>query len=141
MANQHEHSTWVSHPVCSASDSSSVQQSTNPKCLQEQMSITNVRVFQPPLLRLFFSSIYLHSLLSFCFLSLFCSQSNLRSNVHPNQSTCIQLEPDSKWLLLPQLQLCILLVLLLHHQEGLSQTSTIVFHFIFSVLSSILSPD
>ena len=72
LTNQHAHSTWASHPIWSASDSSSLQQSTNPTCLQEQMTITKARILQPPLLRqLFFFSIFLHGLPSFCSLFLF----------------------------------------------------------------------
>ena len=122
LTNQHLHSIWVSHPACGAFDSSCLQRSTSHKCIQEKNLMSNVKFVQHPLLHLlFFSSIYLHRPLSFCCLSLFCPHSSPRSNFHPNRSKCNQFEPDSKWLLLPRLQLCILLVLWLHLQEGLTQ--------------------
>ena len=75
MANQHEHSTRVSHPIY-CSFVLSLQQSPSQKCLPEKITIRNVRVLKSSLLP---SSIYLQSPLPSYFSSfLFSQQSSIK---------------------------------------------------------------
>ena len=129
---------WISHRIWSASDSSSLQQSTNPKCLQEQMTITNVRALQAPLLVLFSLPftflVFLHAVL---ILVLFPIQSSIKFASRSKQTLPVRARQQ---IALAASTAAVHSASVIVASSGRTfATSTIVFHFIFCGLSSILS--